>query len=52
MNRAIAVNRLKPIIDRVFPFEQVVEAFRYYENAQPFGKIVISHKRSPADREA
>jgi NADPH:quinone reductase-like Zn-dependent oxidoreductase len=29
MNRAIAVNRLKPIIDRVFPFEEVVEAFRY-----------------------
>jgi NADPH:quinone reductase-like Zn-dependent oxidoreductase len=28
MNRVIAVNRLKPIIDRVFPFEQVVEAFR------------------------
>lgn len=27
MNRAIAVNRLKPIIDRVFPFEQVIEAF-------------------------
>jgi NADPH:quinone reductase-like Zn-dependent oxidoreductase len=24
MNRAIAVNHLKPIIDRVFPFEQVV----------------------------
>ena len=43
MNRAIAVNRLKPIIDRVFPFEQVVEAFRYYEQTQPFGKVVISH---------
>src|SRR5262245_38435288 len=43
MNRAIAVNRLKPIIGRMFPFEQVVEAFRYYEKAQSFGKIVISH---------
>ena len=43
MNRAIAVNRLKPIIDRVVPFEQVVEAFRYYEQTQPFGKVVISH---------
>jgi NADPH:quinone reductase-like Zn-dependent oxidoreductase len=43
MNRAIAVNRLKPIIDRVFPFEDVVEAFRYYEKTQPFGKVVISH---------
>jgi NADPH:quinone reductase-like Zn-dependent oxidoreductase len=43
MNRAIAVNHLKPIIDRVFPFEQVVEAFRYYEKIQPLGKVVISH---------
>jgi NADPH:quinone reductase-like Zn-dependent oxidoreductase len=44
MNRAIAVNRLKPIIDRVFPFDQVVEAFRYYEKNRPFGKVVISHQ--------
>jgi NADPH:quinone reductase-like Zn-dependent oxidoreductase len=44
MNRAITVNRLKPIIDRVFPFNQVVEAFRYYEEVQPFGKVVISYK--------
>lgn len=43
MNRAIAVNRLKPIIDRVFSFEEVVEAFRYYDVAKPVGKIVISH---------
>jgi len=41
---SLYANRLKPIIDRVFPFEQVVEAFRYYENAKPLGKIVISHK--------
>jgi hypothetical protein len=27
----------------VFLFEQVVEAFRYYEQTQPFGKVVISH---------
>jgi NADPH:quinone reductase-like Zn-dependent oxidoreductase len=43
MNRAITVNRLKPIIDRVFLFQQVVEAFRYYEEVQPFGKVVISY---------
>jgi NADPH:quinone reductase-like Zn-dependent oxidoreductase len=44
MNRAITVNRLKPIIDRAFPFDQVVEAFRYYEKERPFGKVVISHQ--------
>jgi NADPH:quinone reductase-like Zn-dependent oxidoreductase len=44
MNCAITVNRLKPIIHRVFPFDQVVEAFRYYEKNRPFGKVVISHQ--------
>jgi hypothetical protein len=27
MNRAIAVNRLKPIIDRVFPFDDAIGPF-------------------------
>jgi NADPH:quinone reductase-like Zn-dependent oxidoreductase len=42
MNRAIDINHLKPIIDRVFPFDQVTEAFHYYEETRPFGKVVIS----------
>jgi NADPH:quinone reductase-like Zn-dependent oxidoreductase len=44
MNRAIAVNALRPIINRVFPFGEVIEAFRYYEESRPFGKVVISHQ--------
>jgi len=44
VRRQLGSVRLKPIIDRVFPFEGPVEAFRYYEAAQLFGKIVISHK--------
>src|SRR5262249_62119904 len=44
MNRAIAVNRLRPIIDRVFPFDHVLGAFRYYETGTAFGKIVISQQ--------
>ena len=43
MNRAIEVNRLEPVIDRVFPFDETIDAYRYYENAKPFGKVVISH---------
>jgi NADPH:quinone reductase-like Zn-dependent oxidoreductase len=46
MNRAIAVNRLKPVIDRVFQFEDAIRAFRYYETGEAFGKIVISHSRT------
>jgi NADPH:quinone reductase-like Zn-dependent oxidoreductase len=42
MNRAITANRLKPLIDRVFPFADVPAAFRYFETGQAFGKVVIT----------
>jgi NADPH:quinone reductase-like Zn-dependent oxidoreductase len=42
MNRAIAQNRLKPVIDHVFPFKDAKEAYGYYEEARPFGKVIIS----------
>ena len=41
MNRAIAINRIKPPIDRVFPFDETVEAFRLLGSGQSVGKIVI-----------
>ena len=43
MNRAIALNKLKPVIDRVFPFDDARAAYRYYEDGQYFGKVIISH---------
>jgi NADPH:quinone reductase-like Zn-dependent oxidoreductase len=43
MNRAIEVNRLRPMIDRVFAFDEAVAAYRYYQDARPFGKVVIAH---------
>jgi NADPH:quinone reductase-like Zn-dependent oxidoreductase len=42
MNRAIALHQLRPVIDRVFPFDQAVEALRHMESAAHFGKIVLS----------
>src|ERR1700722_5443773 len=42
MNRAIASNQMRPVIDRVFPFEQSADALRYMQSAQHFGKIVIT----------
>jgi NADPH:quinone reductase-like Zn-dependent oxidoreductase len=42
MNRAIALHRLRPVIDRVFPFEDARDALRYLESARHFGKLVIS----------
>jgi NADPH:quinone reductase-like Zn-dependent oxidoreductase len=43
MNRAIGVNRVRPVIDRTFSFDDVPAAFRYFEEAQPFGKVIIRH---------
>jgi NADPH:quinone reductase-like Zn-dependent oxidoreductase len=33
---------LKPVVDRVFPFDQAQEAYRYVESGEHFGKVVIS----------
>jgi NADPH:quinone reductase-like Zn-dependent oxidoreductase len=41
MNAAIATERLRPVIDRVFGFDLVREAFLHMESASHFGKIVI-----------
>jgi NADPH:quinone reductase-like Zn-dependent oxidoreductase len=41
MNAAIAADRLRPVIDRVFGFDQVREAFLHMQSASHFGKIVI-----------
>lgn len=41
MNDVITAHRLRPVLDRVFPFEEAVAAYRYYESASPFGKVII-----------
>ena len=33
---------LKPIIDRVFPFDKIVDAHRYLEASEQVGKIVAT----------
>jgi NADPH:quinone reductase-like Zn-dependent oxidoreductase len=42
MNRHIAQAGIKPVIDRVFPFEQAKDAYRHLEAAGHVGKIVIA----------
>jgi NADPH:quinone reductase-like Zn-dependent oxidoreductase len=44
MNRAIAANLMRPVIDRVFPFSDAAAAFRYFEALRPLGKVVICHE--------
>jgi NADPH:quinone reductase-like Zn-dependent oxidoreductase len=43
MNWAIALHRLQPVVDRVFPFEEAPDAYRHFESRAHFGKVVISH---------
>jgi NADPH:quinone reductase-like Zn-dependent oxidoreductase len=42
MNKAIDVAKLKPVIDRVFPFEEARGAYAHQQSGRHFGKIVIS----------
>jgi NADPH:quinone reductase-like Zn-dependent oxidoreductase len=41
LNRAIAVGGLKPIIDKVFAFDDAPAAYRHLQSARHFGKVVI-----------
>jgi NADPH:quinone reductase-like Zn-dependent oxidoreductase len=42
MNAAIALHRLRPVVDRTYGFEEAQEAFRLMESGRHFGKICIS----------
>lgn len=41
MLAAVATHRLKPVIDRVFPFAEAREAYRHFQQGDVFGKVVI-----------
>ncbi|HCA26992.1 MAG TPA: alcohol dehydrogenase [Betaproteobacteria bacterium] len=43
MNRAVSQHRLRPVVDRVFPFDQAVAAWRHFDSRRHFGKVVIAH---------
>jgi NADPH:quinone reductase-like Zn-dependent oxidoreductase len=42
LNRAIEASDIHPVIDKVFPFEEAGEAYRYQATPDLFGKVVIS----------
>jgi NADPH:quinone reductase-like Zn-dependent oxidoreductase len=39
--RGLEAHAFKPVIDKVFPFEEIVDAHRYMEANGQFGKIVV-----------
>ncbi len=41
MNRAIEAHELRPVVDRVFDFDEAPEAFAYLTRGAHFGKVCI-----------
>jgi NADPH:quinone reductase-like Zn-dependent oxidoreductase len=42
MNRAIVLHRIKPVVDRVFAFDQAADAYRHLATGDFMGKLVIA----------
>lgn len=42
MNRAIEAGRIRPIVDRVFSFDEALAAYRYQDAGAFIGKIVVT----------
>jgi NADPH:quinone reductase-like Zn-dependent oxidoreductase len=42
VTRGLTSGALKPVIDRTFKFDEIVEVHRYLENSGQFGKIVVT----------
>jgi NADPH:quinone reductase-like Zn-dependent oxidoreductase len=42
MNQAIDVNKIKPVVDKVFPFEKAPDAYRCQAAGDFIGKVVIT----------
>ncbi len=42
MNRAIALHKIKPVVDKVFPWTEIKAALRHMESQQHFGKICLA----------
>jgi D-arabinose 1-dehydrogenase-like Zn-dependent alcohol dehydrogenase len=41
MNEMLTVHEIRPLIDKVFRFDQVVDGYRYLESGAHVGKVVI-----------
>lgn len=42
LRERIASGRFRPVVDRLYPFEHIVEAYRYVETGQKVGNVVVT----------
>jgi NADPH:quinone reductase-like Zn-dependent oxidoreductase len=42
LRKLIDSGEFRPVIDRTYPLDQIVEAYRYVETGQKTGNVVIS----------
>jgi NADPH:quinone reductase-like Zn-dependent oxidoreductase len=42
MNRAITLHKMRPVLDKVFPFAEAAAALRHMESASHFGKVCVT----------
>ena len=42
MNRAIDLNKIKPLVDKVFPFNKAADAYRCQASGEFMGKVVVT----------
>ena len=42
LNQCISANKIRPVVDRVFPFEEAANAFRHLRGGSHIGKVVVA----------
>ena len=42
LNRCLAANEIRPVIDRTFDFDEAVDAYHHLQSGSHFGKVVVS----------
>ncbi len=47
-SKLIDSGQFKPVVDRTYPLDQIVEAYRYVETGQKVGNVVITVDHSHA----